>query len=76
MIHQPIPTDRISQGIIDLMQKETAKIVEEEAKLAATRVEERVRGLTGQIATRVASYVSFESNRNQLTITVKLPEHS
>ena len=56
------------------MNEETLRIVDEEAKNAAKRVEERVRGLAGEIATKVASYVSYEAMRNEIRITVALPE--
>jgi hypothetical protein len=69
-----ITTEQLHKSIINAMQAETQRIVDEEARAAAVRVEERVRGMTGQIATRVASYVSYETGRNELRITVRIPD--
>lgn len=66
--------DGLYQAVIYAMKKQTQRIVEEEAKNAAERVEERVRAQAGQIATKVASYVSYEPRFNELIITVKFPE--
>ena len=63
----------IQEIILRAMEQETARIVEEEAKKAAERVVDRVRGLTGEIATKVASQVNFEARRDELRITVMLP---
>jgi len=67
-------TDQLHKAILHAMETETRRIVEEEAKNAAARVEERVRAQAGQIATKVASYVSYEAMRNEVRITVRLPE--
>ena len=66
--------DDLYKVVLHAMEKETQRIVEEEAKNAAERVEERVRAQAGQIATKIASYVSYEQMRNELIITVRLPE--
>jgi len=66
--------DNLRQVVLHAMEKETQRIVEEEAKNAAERVEERVRAQAGQIATKVASYVSYEPGFNELRITVRLPD--
>jgi hypothetical protein len=66
--------DNLHQVVLHALEKETQRIVEEEAKNAAERVEERVRAQAGQIATKVASYVSYQPRFNELIITVKLPE--
>ncbi len=68
--------DRLHKTILDAMEQETRRIVDEESRNAAKRVEERVRGLAGQIATKVASWVSYEAMRNEVRITVSLPERS
>jgi hypothetical protein len=68
------PTDQLRKAILDAMETETRQIVDEEAKNAAARVEERVRGLIGGIATKVASFVSYETMQNELLITVRLPD--
>jgi superfamily I DNA and RNA helicase len=72
-------TDRLHQAILEKLKEETQNIVEEEAKEAAKRVEQRVRGLAGSIATKVASWVTyrpgFDNPRQEIVITVKLPEH-
>ena len=67
-------TDQLHRAILDAMEAETARILEEEARNAAARVEARVRAMTGDIAMQVASWVEFESMRNQLRITVRLPD--
>lgn len=64
----------IQEIILRAMEQETARIVEEEAKKAAERVVDRVRGLTGEIATKVASNICFEGGRHEMRITVRLPE--
>lgn len=63
----------LHQTILQIMETETARIVDEEAKLAAKRVEDRVRGLTGSIATKVTSTVHFDRIGSDLRIIVKLP---
>lgn len=69
-----INTTELHKAILKAMEAETNRIIEEEAKVAASRVEERIRGLVGQVATKVSSYVNFETGRDRLIITVKLPE--
>ncbi len=66
--------DDLYKVVLHTLEKETQRIVEEEAKNAAQRVEERVRAQAGQIATKVASYVSYESMMSELRITVRLPD--
>lgn len=66
--------DNLHTLVLHAMEKETQRIVEEEAVNAAERVLERVRVQVGQIATQVASYVSYERRYDELIITVKLPE--
>jgi hypothetical protein len=66
--------DDLYKVVLHAMEKETQRIVEEEAKNAAERVEERVRAQAGQIATKVATYVSCQPRFNELIITVRLPE--
>jgi hypothetical protein len=66
--------DDLRQVVQHHLEKQTQLIVEEEAKNAAERVEERVRAQAGQIATKVASYVSYQPRFNELIITVKLPK--
>lgn len=67
-------SDRLVKNIMVALENETRRIVEEEAKKAATRVEERVRAKAGEIATLVTSNVSFERFGPDLRITVHLPE--
>jgi len=66
--------DQLHKAILAKMDEETRRIVDEEAKNAANRVEERVRGLAGEIATKVASWVRYEAARNEIRITVTFPE--
>lgn len=66
--------DHLHKAILAKMDEETRRIVDEEAKNAADRVEERVRGLAGEIATKVASWVSYQAMRDEIRITVALPE--
>lgn len=68
--------DQLHRAILTKMDEETRRIVDDEAKNAANRVEERVRGLAGEIATKVASWVSYEAMRNEIRITVALPEQT
>jgi hypothetical protein len=70
----PPTTDRLHQLVLDALDTRIKEIVDEEAKSAALRVETRVRGMVGEIATRVCSYVHFERRANDLRITVELPE--
>jgi hypothetical protein len=67
-------TDQLHKAILQGMDTETRRIVDEEAKNAATRVEERVRKLSGEIATKVASWVRYDAMRNEVRITVRLPD--
>lgn len=68
--------NRLMEAIVAAMESETKRIVEEEAKAASERAEQRVRAMAGQIATRVASMVSFEPGMNQIVIKVHIPERS
>ena len=68
------PSDRLQKAILAALETEMKQIVEEEAKKAGERVEERVRGMLGQIATRIATQVTFEAFASELRITVCLPE--
>ena len=71
----PPPSDRLHKAILAALETETKKIVDEEAKKAAERVEERVRGQLGQIAAQVASYVNYDAiGSREIRITVRLPD--
>ena len=70
----PHPSDWLHKAVLSALETETKKVVEEEAANAAKRVEERVRGMLGQIATNIATHVSFEGFGRELRITVCLPE--
>lgn len=70
----PHPSNRLHKAILAALETETKQIVEEEAKKAAERAEQRVRGMLGQIATSIATHVSFEGFGRELRITVQLPE--
>lgn len=65
--------DRLHRAILDAMESETKKIVEEEAQKAGIRVEERVRGMAGEIATQVSTWTSFSQRMQEVVITVKIP---
>jgi hypothetical protein len=65
---------KLYEAISREMELATRRIVDEEAKNAAIRVEERVRGLAGEIATKVATFVTYEALRNEVRITVRLPD--
>jgi hypothetical protein len=67
ILTNPHPSDRLHKAILAALETETKQIVEEEAKKAAERAEQRVRGMLGQIAT-------FEGFGRELRITVHLPE--
>lgn len=67
-------TDQFHQAILHAVKTETDRIVEEEAKNAAQRVEERVRAAVGSIATRVATNVNFERFGPDIRIMVRLPD--
>jgi hypothetical protein len=73
ILTNPHPSDRLHKAILVVLETETRQIVEEEAKKAGERVEERVRGMLGQIATSIATHVSFEAFGRELRITVQLP---
>lgn len=49
-------------------------IIDEEAKAAGKRVEERVRMMAGEIATKISQHVQFERFGPDLRITVRIPE--
>jgi hypothetical protein len=66
-------SDTMAKAIITALEAETKRIVEEEAKAAGERTEQRVRAMAGQIATRVATMVSFEPGMQHITIKVHLP---
>lgn len=66
--------DNMQAAIAEAMQSRITAIVNEEAKAAAARVEERVRGITGEIAAKVAAWTEFQSFGSHLTITVRFPE--
>ena len=67
-------SDRFENEILDAMKAETERIVEEEAKAAALRVESRVKMLAAQLAVSLASQTSFERVGQNLLITVRFPE--
>ena len=67
-------TDKLHRAILHALDAEVIRIVDEEAKKAAARVEERVRGEAGKIAAKVASYVTYEATREEIRITVRLPD--
>lgn len=66
--------DNLRVSIVNLIEAETRKIVEEEAKLASSRVESRVKSLAGQIATQVASRTQFSMVGEELLIKVQFPK--
>ena len=65
------PSPQIPALIQRAVEVETARILDEEIKGIAARVEKRVRGMTGQIAAQVLSNFSMESLGHSLRITVK-----
>lgn len=67
-------TDQFHRAILNAMAEQTQLIIDEEAKKAAANVETRVRAMAGQIATKIASWVQYETDQNNLTITVRLPD--
>jgi CO dehydrogenase/acetyl-CoA synthase alpha subunit len=67
------PIDSMHRAVLDALDKETKRIVEEEAQAAAARVVERVRGKTGEIAAKLASYVDYRQMQEGLIITVRFP---
>ena len=66
--------DRLHKTILLAMEDETRRIVEDEAKTAAARVEERVRAMAGQIAMKIASYVTYYPGEREVRIVVRLPD--
>ena len=60
----------LSEVIYKGIENEVRKIIEEEAKCAGERVEERVRGMVGQVATKVLERCSFEVYGSTLKILV------
>lgn len=73
-IHNQSTPDSLERAVLSAMREETSRIVEEEAQAAAVRVKERVRGIVGQIATKIATFTSFERRRDELLITVKITQ--
>jgi flagellar motility protein MotE (MotC chaperone) len=68
------PIDSMQRAVLDALEKETKRIVEEEAQAAAARVVERVKGMTGEIAAKLASYVDYRQMQEGLVITVRFPD--
>lgn len=60
--------------IQDAFRKEIEEICFQEVEEAQKRVEEKIRGLTGSVVTKVFSWIDFEYDRDRLQITVKFPE--
>jgi len=58
------------------VEDRVAQIINEEARRAAGVVESRVREMVGEIATTVASQMTFERIGTQLVIRVELPNKS
>ncbi len=73
-MNAPYRPDKMQAAIAEAMRLQIEAVVEEEAKAAAKRVEERVRGMTGQIAAKVASMVDYQEMQNRIIITVRFPE--
>ena len=67
-------SEDVHRAILDVMKKETERIVDEEAEAAAIRVRDRVRGMAGEIATRTATFVHFQRLDKELRITVEIPK--
>jgi hypothetical protein len=67
------PRDALIQAVKGAMESQVEKICNEEAAAAAKRVEERVRAITGQIATKLFHDVHFSMRGHDLTIVVKFP---
>jgi hypothetical protein len=70
---EPIPRT-IEKAIQAELDNEVKHIIDDEAKAAGRRVEERVRMLAGEIATKITQHVQFERFGPDLRITVKIPE--
>lgn len=64
----------LQAAVAKAIEEETRRIIEQEAKKAAIEVEMRVRGMIGQIATKLTSHISFERFGQDLRITVRLPD--
>jgi D-ribose pyranose/furanose isomerase RbsD len=66
-----INLEQLQRSLEASLRTEIAQIIEEESNAAAERVRERVRGKTGEIAAKVASWVDFQKMTNELRITVR-----
>ena len=64
--------DRVTRAIRNAIRQEIETIVDEEAKEAATRVQEKVRRRTGAIAATVLERWNMEQCGTQLKIIVDL----
>lgn len=67
---EPFP---FHKAILAAIEKEVENIVAQEAKEAGHRVEHRVRGLVGTIATRLAEQVSYDGSRLQIVVRIDKP---
>lgn len=67
---EPPHSDPISRAIWTALVKETERIVDEEAKAAADRVQGRVRDRVGSIVSKVAQHFTFEYGQSQIVIRV------
>lgn len=65
--------DALHKAICSALETETKRIVDEEAKAAAAKVEDRVRKMACQIAANLSRSITYEQFRDGLTITVKFP---
>jgi hypothetical protein len=63
-------SDSIVSSIISAINQEVAKIVNEVAKEASARVEDKIRKQTGAIAASVLEYFTFERKGSELIIRV------
>lgn len=66
--------DSFEVAILQAMRAEVERIVDEEAAAAGERVMQRVRGQVAQLATVVLNQYNISRQRDELVITVKLPE--
>lgn len=66
------PPPSLMMSIKKAIDNEIETIVAEEAKLAAERTEKRARGMIEQIATRLATHVSFDHYGVELRIMVRI----
>ena len=57
--------------VLKTMREETIRIVEEEAKIAADKVEKRIRGMAGQVAMEASKQYSVYEQQDNLIITIK-----